>query len=188
MRFLAFALALAIGAGGCLGAVGPGGSGGGGSGGGGSGGGAGGGGGTGGTVADAHQQHCVDQLNMYRAQAGVAPLQFDAQLSTFSMTASMDLAATGQPHAYFQQEGQSGAIWNDGFCNSAAENQAPGWDASGGVDATVDSILQAMMAEGPGGGHHDNILAPSSSRVGVGLYVDAQQRLWFTNDFSASCN
>jgi hypothetical protein len=47
--------------------------------------------------------------------------------------------------------------------------------------------LKAMMDEGPGGGHHDNILAASSTRVGIGLIVDDQQQLWFTNDFSGPC-
>ncbi len=75
-----------------------------------------------------------------------------------------------------------------GFCSSAAENQAPGWPVNGDEDATIDAILKAMMDEGPGGGHHDNILAASSTRVGVGLVVDAQQQLWFTNDFSGSCH
>jgi len=163
-----------------------------GSGGGGSGGGGGGaaGSGGGGGPLDAHVQHNLDVLNMYRAQAGVGPLVVDDQLSMFSTTASNMLEATGQAHAYFMQQGQSGALWSQGFCTSAAENQAPAWPLSsfgGSLDATVDAILKAMMDEGPGGGHHDNILAASSVRVGVGLVIDAQQQLWFTNDFSGAC-
>lgn len=167
------------------GVLAPQGSGGGGSGGGGSAGSGGGGGGT--TSADAHVQHNVDALNMYRAQAGVAPLALDAQLSTFSTTASMQLESTMMAHGYFAAQANSGAIWSEGFCSSAAENQAPGWPVNGDENATIDGILQAMMNEGPGGGHHDNILAASSTRVGVGLIVDAQQQLWFTNDFSGPC-
>ncbi len=158
-----------------------------GSGGGGGGGAGGSGGGGGGTTADAHAQHNLDTLNMYRAQAGVGALVIDDQLSTFSTTASTELEATGQAHGYFMQQGSSGALWQQGFCSSAAENQAPGWPVNGDEDATIDAILKAMMDEGPGGGHHDNILAASSTRVGIGLVVDAQQQLWFTNDFSAPC-
>ena len=167
------------------GVLSPQGSGGGGSGGGSAGGGGGGGGG--GTAADPHAQHNLDTLNMYRAQNGVAPLSYDAELSMFSTTASNQLEATGQAHGYFVQQSSSGALWSQGFCSTAAENQAPGWPVNGDEDATIDAILKAMMDEGPGGGHHDNILAASSTRVGVGLVVDAQQQLWFTNDFSASC-
>ena len=164
------------------------GSGGGGSAGSGGGGSAGSGGGGGSTNTDAHVQHNVDMLNMYRAQAGVAPLTLDDALSTFSTTASNMLESTGQAHGYFVAQSNSGALWSQGFCSSAAENQAPGWPINGGdEDATIDGILKAMMDEGPGGGHHDNILAASSTRVGVGLVVDAQQQLWFTNDFSGSC-
>ena len=181
-------LALAVSALTACGVLAPSGGGGGGSGGGGGGGSAGGGGGGGGsTTADARVQHNVDQLNMYRAQAGVAPLVLDDQLSMFSTTASMQLESTGQAHGYFMQQAQSGALWGQGFCGSAAENQAPGWPVNGDEDATIDAILKAMMDEGPGGGHHDNILAASSTRVGVGLVVDAQQQLWFTNDFSGAC-
>jgi hypothetical protein len=165
----------------------PQGSGGGGN--GGSGGGGSGGSGGGGGTLDAHVQHNLDMLNMYRSQAGVGSLVVDAQLSMFSTTASNMLEATGQAHGYFMSQGS--ALWTEGFCSSAAENQAPGWALSsfgGSVDATVDAILKAMMDEGPGGGHHDNILAASSTRVGVGLVIDAQQQLWFTNDFSGSCH
>ena len=179
----AVVLALAMVALPACGMLSPGGSGGGGSGGGGSGGAGGG----GGTTADAHVQHNVDMLNMYRAQNGVAPLTLDDGLSTFSTTASDMLESSGQAHGYFMAQAGSGALWSQGFCNTAAENQAPGWPVNGDEDATVDAILQAMMDEGPGGGHHDNILAASSTRVGVGLVVDANQALWFTNDFSGSC-
>jgi hypothetical protein len=164
----------------------PQGSGGGGSGGGGAGG-SGGSGGGGGGMLDAHVQHNLDTLNMYRAQAGVGALVVDAQLSAFSTTASMMLESTGQAHGYFAAQANSGALWQQGFCSSAAENQAPGWAVNGNEDATIDAILKAMMDEGPGGGHHDNILASQSTRVGVGLIVDAQQQLWFTNDFSGRC-
>jgi uncharacterized protein YkwD len=158
--------------------------------GGGGGGSAGSAGGGGSTNADAHAQHNLDTLNAYRAQAGVAPLVLDDQLSTFSVEAASQLEATGQAHGYFMQQGASGALWQQGFCSTAAENQAPAWPLSsfgGDEDATVDAILKAMMDEGPGGGHHDNILDPASARVGVGLIVDAEQQLWLSNDFSAAC-
>jgi uncharacterized protein YkwD len=156
---------------------------------GGGGGGAGGGGGGGGSSGplDAHVQHNLETLNMYRAQAGAGALVVDSQLSTFSTTASMQLESTGMAHGYFAAQANSGALWQQGFCSSAAENQAPGWPTDKGIDATVDAILKAMMDEGPGGGHHDNILASQSTRVGVGLVVDGSGALWFTNDFSGRC-
>lgn len=133
-----------------------------------------------------NEQHCLDVLNMYRAQNGAGPLSLDAQLTEFALTGSQDLAAGGAPHQHFIDASNSGEIWNDGFCNGAAENQAPGWPASD-VNQTIDAILQSMMAEGPGGGHHDNIVNPSYTRVGVGLVLQSGN-LYFTNDFSPPCN
>jgi uncharacterized protein YkwD len=152
------------------------------------GGGGSGGGGSSGATGDAHVQHNLATLNMYRAQNGASALVLDDQLSMFSTTASMQLESTGQAHGYFAQQANSGAIWNEGFCSGAAENQAPGWPVDGDEDATIDAILKAMMDEGPGGGHHDNIVNPQETRVGIGLVVDGQGQLWFTNDFSGPCS
>ncbi len=52
-----------------------------------------------------------------------------------------------------------------------------------GESASIDAILASMYAEGPGGGHHDNMVDPKSTRLGVGLVV-AGGSLSFTNDFS----
>ena len=132
--------------------------------------------------------HNLDALNMYRAANGVAALVLDDQISAFSLTASMELKKSNTAHQYFMQQAQSGAIWKEGFCNGAAENQAPNWPIpNGDVDKVVDAILKAMMDEGPGGGHHDNILNSKMTRVGAGIYVDENTRLWFTNDFSPPC-
>ncbi|MDB4965262.1 MAG: hypothetical protein JWN44_951 [Myxococcales bacterium] len=153
-----------------------------------SGGGSAGSGGGGSSNAGANALHNLDVLNSYRAAAGVPSLAIDDQISAFSTTASMELKATNMAHGYFMQQGNSGELWNQGFCSGAAENQAPNWPVTGGdVDSVVDKILKAMMDEGPGGGHHDNILNRSMTRVGVGLLVDEYNRLWFTNDFSGRC-
>jgi hypothetical protein len=130
--------------------------------------------------------HCLATLNMYRAQNNVAPATLDDSLSTFSMKASQALAAGGPDHGYFNAAGS--ALWSEGFCVQAAENQAPGWAVTkGDEDATIDAILAAMMAEGPNGAHRINIVNPYNVRVGVGLVLDGSSRLWFTNDFSAAC-
>jgi uncharacterized protein YkwD len=153
--------------------------------------GGGGGGGSGGGspgTADQHQAHNLASLNAYRAQHGAAALVVDDQLNAFSTTAAQQLEASGQAHGYFIAQGNSGAIWMQGFCTAAGENQAPKWPVNGDEDGTVDAILQAMMNEGPGGGHYDNIVSKNFTRVGIGLVVDANQQLWFSNDFSGSCH
>jgi uncharacterized protein YkwD len=129
-------------------------------------------------------QHNLDQLNMYRAQNSAPPLQLTDALDTFATAGSQELAADNMPHAHFKNAGD--AIWQSGFCSGAGENQAPNWPiGAGGVDGAIDTILDAMMKEGPGGGHHDNIVNPDFRLVGVGLVM--QGGLFLTNDFSNAC-
>jgi hypothetical protein len=144
-------------------------------------------GGTGAASDDPAVQHCVSTINSYRSQAGVPPIQLSSTLSMFSQAASEALAAGGAPHQYFIDASNSGTLFSSGFCGGAAENQAPGWQVTGSLNDTIDAVLQAMMAEGPGGGHHDNIVSAGNALVGVGLVV-ANGSLYFTNDFSPPCH
>jgi len=141
-------------------------------------------------AGDPFVQHNLDVLNMYRAQQSppAAPLALDAQLSSFAADGSQQLHDTNVPHQHFKAASSSGAIWTSGFCHDAGENQAPGWPASSDAVElkSIDDVLAAMMAEGPGGGHHDNIVAADFSRVGIALLVQNGQ-LWLTNDFSGPC-
>ena len=75
---------------------------------------------------DPHVQHNLAMLNMYRAQNGAAALTLDDDLTAFSIKAAQAFEASGTAHGYFMQEGSSGALWKDGFCSGAGENQAPG--------------------------------------------------------------
>jgi uncharacterized protein YkwD len=128
-------------------------------------------------------QHNLDALNAYRAQAGSPPLKLSDALNKFATTGSEELSNGGQAHGHFG----SSDVFSNGFCNGAGENQAPGWGINGDENGTIDGILKAMMDEGPGGGHHDNILNPSYALVGIGLVIK-DDGLYFTNDFSNACN
>ncbi len=123
----------------------------------------------------------LNRLNAYRAQKGAPALVLDAQLTAFALQGSQQLLRDHVAHNHFKTSN----IWSSGFARNAAENQgdAHGWPARP-VDTSIDQILQMMMNEGPGGGHHDNILNPAFRRVGIGLLKDEHGRLYFTNDFS----
>jgi uncharacterized protein YkwD len=129
----------------------------------------------------AHIQHCLDQLNAYRAQAGAPALTLDDDLNAFALAGSQELMQDHSAHAHFKAD--SSQLFALGF-HSLGENQGDpnGWMPMD-EDAAIDSILSAMMAEGPGGGHHDNILSTGFSVTGVGLIEDPSGRLYFTNDF-----
>ncbi|HEY0076022.1 MAG TPA: stalk domain-containing protein [Abditibacteriaceae bacterium] len=126
-------------------------------------------------------QHNLHQLNAYRARAGAQALQLDPKLNAFAQQGSLELKQNHIPHGHFQRRN----VFESGFQGGAAENQGDpnGWPIRGGLNTTIDAILQAMIDEGPGGGHHDNMLNPKFRRVGIGLVVEGNE-LYLTNDFS----
>ncbi len=127
----------------------------------------------------------VDQVNVYRARGGLAPLLYDARLSTFAGAGSQRLARDHVPHANFAENAAG-----QHFGSRSAENQGdPGGvppldaDPRRNGPKQVDIMLKLMMDEGPGGGHYDNIMSPNLRRIGVGIvYVNG--RFFMTNDFS----
>ena len=128
----------------------------------------------------------LDLLNEYRAHAGVKPLLYDAKISAFALAGSRELARDHEPHAHFKAHGEGAP----GFGSRAAENQgdpngvpplAPDKVASGKKQIAV--MLKMMFDEGPGGGHHDNMLNPKYRRVGIGIH-EPGGTLFLTNDFS----
>lgn len=128
-------------------------------------------------MLDSVREHCLAKINEYRQQAGAPAMVLDDKLNAFAQAASTQLSQDHSPHAYF--------IANAGKCSCGvmAENQGSpsGWPA-GDANTQVDQILAAMMKEGPGGGHHDNIVNPKHKRLGVGA-VGPGAKLFFTNDF-----
>ncbi len=141
-------------------------------------------------ASSSFDQYNVDRINDLRRRAGLAPVVLDARLNDFARAGSAQLMRDHVPHAHFQQAGDS--LWSQGFQGGAHENQGSntGWpraanDASQNERAQIDQILDAMMREGPGGGHHDAILDPKMKRIGVGLIEDGRGLLYLTNDFSA---
>ncbi len=136
--------------------------------------------------SDARVKHNVERLNAYRAAAHVPPLLYDAKISAFALEGSRELSKSHVAHAHFAREESKSSA----FGPRSAENQG---DPSGvppmAKDVTesgkkqIDLLLKLMFDEGPGGGHHDNMLNPKYRRVGVGLYDDGD-RMYLTNDFS----
>ena len=138
----------------------------------------------------------LDLLNGYRKKHGVAPVLYDAKISAFALAASQQLKKDHTAHAYFKAN-VKGALGDpaamkggSGFGSKAAENQGD-WDGIPELDpdpkkngkAQVETTLKLMMDEGPGGGHHDNMLNPAFKRVGIGFVRDGV-KLYMTNDFS----
>lgn len=136
--------------------------------------------------ADPLVKYNVDRINAYRAQKSLHALLYDAKISAFARSGSERLSRDHAPHAHFAANAKGAP----GFGSRSAENQGdpggvPALDADPLANGRkqIDVMMKMMMDEGPGGGHHDNMMNPSFRRVGVGL-VYAGGRLYLTNDFS----
>jgi hypothetical protein len=128
----------------------------------------------------------LDLLNEYRAHAGARPLLYDARISAFALSGSKQLARDHEPHAHFLAHAEGAP----GFGSRSAENQgdphgvpALASDRVTSGKQQIATMLKLMFDEGPGGGHHDNMLNPKYRRVGIGVY-EPGGTLFLTNDFS----
>jgi uncharacterized protein YkwD len=137
--------------------------------------------------ADPLVKYNLELLNQYRSRAGLHPLLYDAKISAFAMQGSRQLASDHTPHAHFAARIKDHP---PGFGSRSAENQgdpngAPVMDPDPFTNGKkqVAIFMKIMFDEGPGGGHHDNMMNPRFRRVGIGL-LTVNGRLYLTNDFS----
>lgn len=131
----------------------------------------------GGTPGDSSAHaFCVEETNRYRTMHGKAAVTRSQQLEEFADTGAM-VDFNGSPHDHFRAT-QGGGI-------AFAENECPKWslEAQGGGDLNqlIAACIAAFMAEGPGGGHYENMLGNYGS-LGCGLYESAG-RVTIIQDF-----
>lgn len=129
---------------------------------------------------EAERQFCLNQINSYRASKGKSPLRRAADLEAYANEgAKFDNNLVGQPHAHF--------VATNGGGVADSENSTPGWggwnlNIQGSVMEVVRLGLSDMWAEGPGGGHYENILG-DHTEVGCGIYVGGDGSVTFIQDF-----
>ena len=125
--------------------------------------------GLGGNAASGPYQLCVDTINQYRASVGVAPLQrwTDAE-SCVDGQAQTDSQHPDTPHYAFGQ------------CGESAQDECPGWP--GPPEQLIVDCLAMMWAEGPGGGHYENMRG-GYSQVACGYYQTPNGEWWATQSF-----
>ena len=129
------------------------------------------------------------RVNAFRTAAGLAPVTLDPTLSAFARAGSAQLMNDHVPHGHFRAKGSQ--LFRQGFSGGASENQGSptGWpraatDPTQNTQRQIDQILTMMMNEGPGGGHHRNMMNPKAKHIGIGLIEDAGGKLYLTNNFS----
>lgn len=95
---------------------------------------------------------CVEQINSLRASVGAAALVPSAEMAAFSAEAARVDGEAHEVHKYFRQT-------NGGNGAAMAENEIPWWklDRYGSVREIVRQGLAIEWAEGPGGGHYENM-------------------------------
>jgi uncharacterized protein YkwD len=108
-------------------------------------------------------QFCADEVNKYRALAGLPTLARSADLEAFAQKAAEYDAAKGVPHQFF--------LASNGGGIAKAENQLLLWKGYA-LDNVITLGMQQMWAEGPGGSHY-HVLTGNYSEVGCGVYQDA---------------
>ena len=122
------------------------------------------------------KQYCIDLVNDYRRAAGIPELVRDGDIDKYAQTAAEYDAQTGRAHSYFNMTRGGGVVY--------AENSLPGWPIYGSdIRPIIKQGLQSMYNEGPRGGHHVNMMNRSYTKIGCGIVITANNRLWLVNNF-----
>ncbi len=112
---------------------------------------------------------CVDTINQYRAMKGLAPYARWTETETCADSQAANDATTTRAHGAF------------GKCSEVAQNECPGWP---GPPATmIPQCLQAMWAEGPGGGHYEAMSSRLYTKVSCGFGTAADGSIWAVQNF-----
>ena len=112
---------------------------------------------------------CVDAINARRASLGRAPLARWSDEESCASDQSRSDSMSGKAHGAFTQ------------CGEHAQNECPGW--GGPPETMIGNCLDAMWAEGPGGGHYDNMANEGYTKVACGFHVLPDGRVWAVQDF-----
>ena len=130
------------------------------------------------SVADLHADagFCVDEINRLRGTVGAAPLLRDESVEAFSNDAARVDGDAHEVHKYFRE-----TVGGNGM--SRAENEIPWWNLYdwGSVRTIVKRGLAIEWAEGPGGGHYENMTGGYTS-VACGISIKNGE-VTITQDF-----
>jgi hypothetical protein len=114
---------------------------------------------------------CVDTINQYRATVGSPPLTEWVDIEGCVDNQARQDGQANSPHSAFGQ------------CGENAQDECPGWPAP--PENMIQDCLAMMWAEGPGGGHYENMRNPNSTLAACGYWTDPDNpgSLWATQDF-----
>lgn len=135
------------------------------------------------SVAASDASSVLNAINHQRALHGVFALRSNAALTQAALGHNKWMAATNTlSHRLSGEHSLGYRVLACGYSWSAlAENIGanPDWSSSG-----VMAMEFAMYAEGPSGGHYQNMMSSTYRDVGVSVYMDsAHHTAWLTIDF-----
>jgi uncharacterized protein YkwD len=108
---------------------------------------------------------CVTETNRYRARLGLPPLARSTELEALAAAGARQDGLAHQAHQHYK----SAKLATKGI----AENELPWWPGTS-VRSVIERGLASMWAEGPGGGHYENMRGPYST-VGCGVFVNGKE-------------
>ena len=111
---------------------------------------------------------CMDAINQYRSSIGRSALTLKADAGACLDKQSADDGAVGGAHRNF------------GKCGESAQDECPGWGGDPG--SAQAGCLKMMWAEGPGGGHYENMANPAYRQVACG-YALVGGKWWMIQNF-----
>lgn len=116
---------------------------------------------------------CVDRTNELRATKGLPPIPRLAKAEPCVDGQAKKDSETGKAHSAFD-DCLDQVKWK-----GAGQNECPGY---GSVESALGGCLDSMWAEGPGGGHYDNMVG-NSTHTACGFYTTPQGKVWMIQDF-----
>jgi hypothetical protein len=116
---------------------------------------------------------CVDRANALRASIGLSPIPRLASAEPCVDGQAKSDSESGQAHGAFK------ACLDQVKWTGAGQNECPGYAS---VDSTLSACLDMMWAEGPGGGHYENIVG-KSTHTACGFYTTPAGKVWMVQDF-----
>jgi len=134
-------------------------------------------------------QRLFKQINQDRAANNLPPLAWEDRLERSAHQHNLVMAAgCGLMHQCSNESGLGTRISNQGVqWQTVGENIGEGGPiySNDAAWTIVSMIHQSMMAEKPpDDGHRQNLLSKDFHRIGISIFIDAQNTLWLTEDFA----
>lgn len=120
------------------------------------------------------RMRCVNRTNALRATKGLSPIPRLASAEACADGQAKSDSESGKAHGAFDACLDQVKGWK-----GVAQNECPNY---GSVEDTLTTCLDAMWAEGPGGGHYDNMTGESTDTA-CGIYKTPAGKVWLVQDF-----